>query len=195
MAKLTDSQLSVLSKAAAREDGVALTPQGMGKAAATKVGSSLVARKLMREVRSKLGMPIWREMDGKNFSLVITRAGRNAIGVADDATASDHSAPKATRPRAAPETAKVSAAAQPEQRSIDGAPRPGSKQALVVDMLCKSDGASLDALIKATGWLPHTTRAALTGLRKRGYSVERVRDESKGSLYRIAEKPMVTVGA
>jgi hypothetical protein len=140
-------------------------------------------------------MPIWREMDGKNFSLVITRTGRNAIGVADDATASDHSAPKATRPRDAAETTKASAAAQPEQSSIDGAPRPGSKQALVVDMLRKSDGASLDALIKATGWLPHTTRAALTGLRKRGYSVERVRDETKGSLYRIAEKPMVTVGA
>ena len=102
---------------------------------------------------------------------------------------------KATRPRAAAETAKASAAAQPEQHSIDGAPRPGSKQALVVDMLRKDDGASLDALIKATGWLPHTTRAVLTGLRKRGYSVERVRDETKGSLYRIAEKPMVMVGA
>ena len=149
----------------------------------------------MREIRSKPGMPIWREMDGKNFSLVITCAGRNALGAADDATASDHSAPKATRPRAAAETAKASAAAQPEQHSIDGAPRPGSKQALVVEMLRKDDGASLDALIKATGWLPHTTRAALTGLRKRGYSVERVRDETKGSLYRIAEKPMVTVGA
>ena len=56
-------------------------------------------------------------------------------------------------------------------------------------MLSKDDGASLDALIKATGWLPHTTRAALTGLRKRGYAVERVRDESKGSLYRIVEMP------
>jgi len=195
MPKLTDSQLIVLSKAAARDDGAAVAPQGMGKAPAAKVGSSLIARKLMREIRSKPGMPIWREMDGRNFSLVITRAGRNAIGVADDATASDHSAPKATRPRAAPETAKASAAAQPEQRSIGGAPRPGSKQALVVDMLRKDDGASLDALIKATGWLPHTTRAALTGLRKRGYSVERIRDETKGSLYRIAEKPVVTVGA
>ncbi len=195
MPKLTDSQLIVLSKAAARDDGAAVAPRGMGKAPAAKVGSSLITRKLLREIRSKPEMPIWHEMDGKNFSLVITRAGRNAIGVADDATASDHSAPKATRPRAAAETAKASAAAQPVLRSIDGAPRPNSKQALVVDMLRKSGGASLDALIKATGWLPHTTRAALTGLRKRGYSVERVRDETKGSLYRIAERPMVTVGA
>jgi Protein of unknown function (DUF3489) len=196
MPNFTDSQLIVLSKAAARDDGAAVTPRGMDKAPAAKVGSSLIARKLMREIRSKPGMPIWREMDGKNFSLVITRTGRNAIRVADDATASHHSATKVAQLDAASKARKASgAAAQPELRSIDGAPRPGSKQALVVDMLRKSDGASLDALIKATGWLPHTTRAALTGLRKRGYSVERVRDETKGSLYRIAEKPMVTVGA
>jgi hypothetical protein len=35
--------------------------QGIGKAAAAKVGSSLVARKLMREIRAKPGMPVWRE--------------------------------------------------------------------------------------------------------------------------------------
>jgi hypothetical protein len=196
MAKLTDSQLIVLSKAAAREDGVALTPQGMGKAAATKVGSSLVARKLMREVRSKLGMPIWREADGKSFSLVITRAGRDASGIEDNETGSDLTDPKAARLSTAANTRNQSAAAaQPEQRAIDGAPRPGSKQALVVEMLSTDDGASLDALIEATGWLPHTTRAALTGLRKRGYSVERVRNEGKGSLYRIVEKPRVMIGA
>jgi hypothetical protein len=40
-------------------------------------------------------------------------------------------------------------------------------------------------MVGATGWLPHTTRAALTGLRNRGYSVERIRHETKGSLYRI----------
>jgi hypothetical protein len=53
----------------------------------------------------------------------------------------------------------------------------------------------LDALVKATGWLPHTTRAALTGLRKRGFLIERVRDEGKGSLYRIVEKPGAAIGA
>jgi len=43
MPKLTASQLIVLSKAAARDDGAAVTPQGMGKAPAAKVGSSLIA--------------------------------------------------------------------------------------------------------------------------------------------------------
>jgi hypothetical protein len=68
--KLTDNQLIVLSKAAGRDDGVAVAPRGMGKSAAGKIGSSLVARKLMREIRSKAGMPIWREEDGKNVSLL-----------------------------------------------------------------------------------------------------------------------------
>jgi hypothetical protein len=61
MAKLTDTQLIVLSKAAARDDGLATIPEGLNKAAASKVGASLVTRKLMREVQSKPDMPVWRE--------------------------------------------------------------------------------------------------------------------------------------
>jgi hypothetical protein len=148
MPKLTDSQLIVLSKAAGRNDGAAVVPRGMGKAAARKIGSSLVAHKLMREIQSKAGMPIWREDNKKNVSLVITRAGRDAIGIGDDMTASDRSPPKAS--------AIAKASAQSELRSTNGGPRPGSKQALVIEMLSREDGASLDALIKATGWLPHT---------------------------------------
>ena len=186
MAKLSDNQLIVLSKAAARDDGVAVAPHGMRKAAAAKVGSSLVARKLMRESRSKPGMPVWREAEGKNISLVITRAGRNAIGV-DDMIPSDHSALEATRASAAVKTQKAGVAEQLEQHSIGAAPRAGSKQALIVDMLSKEVGVTIDALIKATGWLPHTTRAALTGLRKRGFAVERIPREPGGSLYRITD--------
>jgi Protein of unknown function (DUF3489) len=195
MLKLTDSQLIMLSTAAARDDGAAVAPQGMGKAAAAKVGSSLVARKLLRELRSKPGMPIWRKNHGKNVTLVITRAGRDAIAVGDDMTAPDRPTAETVGASAAAKAPPAKTAAQAEPRTIDGAPRPGSKQALVVEMLCADDGASLDGLVKATGWLPHTTRAALTGLRKKGFLVERVRDESKGSLYRIVEKPGAAIGA
>ena len=86
MAKLTDTQLIVLSKAARRKDGVARVPDQMNKAAAAKVGASLVVRRLMREIRAKPGMPVWRmDDDGRRISLIITRSGRNAIGVEDDA--------------------------------------------------------------------------------------------------------------
>jgi hypothetical protein len=53
-------------------------------------------------------------------------------------------------------------------------------------MLSKKSGATLEALVEATSWLPHTTRAALTALRKRGYTVLLERQDGKPSLYRIA---------
>src|SRR4051812_20822935 len=65
-------------------------------------------------------------------------------------------------------------------------PREGSKQALVVGLLSQPKGASLNDLIAATGWLPHTARAALTGLRRRGFAIERVPGDDGRSLYRIA---------
>ena len=65
-------------------------------------------------------------------------------------------------------------------------PRPGSKQALVVELLSRPEGASLDDLVGATGWLPHTARAALTGLRRRGFAIERAPAEDGRSVYRVA---------
>jgi hypothetical protein len=49
----------------------------------------------------------------------------------------------------------------------------------VIEMLSTPNGARLKALIEAIGWLPHTTRAVLSGLRKRGYSVDRKQPDSK----------------
>jgi hypothetical protein len=169
MTKLTDSQLIVLSAAAAREDGLAVVPAKMNKAAASKVGSSLVVRKLMREVKAKRGTPVWWEdANGRPTSLIITKAGRNAIGVSDTRLSGK------TRPVEKPALKPV----------VANSLRAGSKQALVIGMLNDSRGVTLDALVGATGWLPHTTRAALTGLRKKGFSIERFR-QSDASHYRI----------
>jgi Protein of unknown function (DUF3489) len=64
--------------------------------------------------------------------------------------------------------------------------RRGPKIDDVVKMLSRPDGATIDAIVTATGWLPHTTRAALTGLRKRGYAIERSRSgEGGSSVYRL----------
>jgi hypothetical protein len=41
----------------------------------------------------------------------------------------------------------------------------------VIALLEQEQGATLAELIAATGWLPHTTRAALTGLRKKGHAI------------------------
>jgi len=68
----------------------------------------------------------------------------------------------------------------------DPAVRAGSKRALIITLLQRTEVATLDDLIAATGWLPHTTRAALSGLRKSGMVIDRSRpDQSTVSFYRI----------
>lgn len=66
--------------------------------------------------------------------------------------------------------------------------RKGSKQQLVVEMLSAAEGASIPELMAATNWLPHSTRAVLSRLRKDGYSLDRQRAEG-GTRYRITDKP------
>lgn len=46
-----------------------------------------------------------------------------------------------------------------------------TKQTQLAALLVRDEGATLDQMIAATGWLPHTTRAALTGLKKKGYAI------------------------
>jgi hypothetical protein len=50
---------------------------------------------------------------------------------------------------------------------------PAPKIAQVIALLERTEGASLEEMVAATGWLPHTTRAALTGLRKKRYEIAR----------------------
>ena len=65
-------------------------------------------------------------------------------------------------------------------------PRVGSKLDRLLGMVSTDKGATLDELTGATGWLPHTARAALTGLRKRGYDVRLVRgDRETAAVYRV----------
>ena len=66
-------------------------------------------------------------------------------------------------------------------------PATGSKSAAVVALLERENGATLAELITSTGWLPHTTRAALTGLRKKGHVIERSKRGDE-TCYRIAPR-------
>lgn len=75
---------------------------------------------------------------------------------------------------------QVAPAAQPEE--------PASKSAMVLALLERPEGATLDQLVAATGWLPHTTRAALTGLRKKGHVVESLKPSDDPRIYRVTGK-------
>ncbi len=63
-----------------------------------------------------------------------------------------------------------------------------TKTAKVQAMLQRPSGATLDAICKATGWQPHSARAALSGLRKTGLQIERTTGEgSAAAVYRIVD--------
>jgi hypothetical protein len=51
------------------------------------------------------------------------------------------------------------------------AAKPATKSAIVIGLLTRNEGATLEAMVAATGWLPHTTRAALTSLKKKGITI------------------------
>jgi hypothetical protein len=89
---------------------------------------------------------------------------------------------KASAPRTAVNKLPEAHRAGKDQGEDSTACRPG-KQGLVVDMLAHSDGASLDELISATGWLPHSTRAVLSRLRKGGYQIDRRRQDGSTRYY------------
>lgn len=195
MSKFTETQLALLSGAAQRDDSVVVMPDHLKGSAAAKVAKVLLGKGLIEEVLAKRGMPTWRrdEKEGQSYALVITGGGRAAINREAEAE-EDGSDKIPDRPTAAPARKRPSksprarggrsAGKTPRKKSAE-APRDGTKQALLIKMLQRSKGATLDDLTKATDWLPHTTRAALTGLRKRGYRIERERDGDKKAVYRI----------
>ena len=60
-----------------------------------------------------------------------------------------------------------------------------SKVELVFGLMKRPEGATIAQLVAATGWLPHTTRAALTGLKKKGHVVTSEKLEGEGRVYRV----------
>ena len=71
---------------------------------------------------------------------------------------------------AAAELIPASSAAVPAPATPSTA-KPPSKARQLAALVVRDEGATLDQMIAATGWLPHTTRAALTGLKKKGYVI------------------------
>ncbi|MGA0598826.1 DUF3489 domain-containing protein [Enterovirga sp. CN4-39] len=78
----------------------------------------------------------------------------------------------------------------PRQKRVNGetdaTPRPATKQTMILDLLRRGEGASIGELMDATGWLPHTTRAALSRLRSAGTALTRSTRADGTGTYRIA---------
>ncbi len=187
--KLTDMQLILLATACQRDDGSIIpSPPTLDNkmARVRKSITGLIKRGLATETDAGHETQLWREEDDRHIGVFITDTGRATIEVgdlSDDApTIESHALPAGTVPP--PHVSIESELCTPD---ITAAPatRPGTKQAVVVDLLRSDAGASLSELTGVTGWLPHTTRAALTSLRKRGFAIATEKVEGL-TRYRIA---------
>jgi hypothetical protein len=155
-------------------------------AALSKVSAKLVKLGLACEIEAKSGAQIWRRDDaGQGYALKLTAAGLKALA-ADEGSQGSTERNEASRPQAKNGVSSDEGGHPAARVAI---PRDGSKLALVIELLRRADGATIADLTQATGWLPHTTRAALTGLRKRGYAVIRERIGVGDSVYRISGAP------
>lgn len=74
------------------------------------------------------------------------------------------------------------------QNNRPSAPTPSSKKDQVIALLRRNGGATLSEITEATGWLPHSARAVLTGLRKKEFTVERTRADGV-TRYAITAEP------
>jgi hypothetical protein len=183
--KLSDAQLAMLNTAAKREDRCLAPPPSLRGAQIAKSGEKLTAAGYVREVKAKASVPIWRRDSaaGSAFALKLTSVGMKVVSAADGPLLKD-------KPTGGDEKlAAIEQAAEPRPAMAvrsQSEPRATSKIAAVIGWLSRAEGATLAELIATTRWLPHTTRAALTGLRKRGYVLTLDRsDGQRGSVYRI----------
>ena len=193
MPKLTDAQLVILSAAGQRDGGAVLPlPKSLkiNKAAAAKTIKSLMNRGLVTEKPAARDDDVWRETeDGRRRKLVITDAGLAAIGVgADEESDTQSPAAKARLKKRKPRTGRSAPGRQTKTETSPPTVRQGTKQALLIDLLKRKDGATIDEFVDATGWQPHSVRGAISGALKKklGLTVNSKVIEGRGRVYRIA---------
>lgn len=179
MTKLSETQSLILTAGAQHPDNLALPlPKGLAGAAAKMAVGKMIDRGWLQEAEANLrrGEPLWRETgDGHGTTLVVTDAGLLAIGIE----------PVVAQTMAA---IRERAKAEPEPEPKVPTPRTGTKQALLIAMLQAPEGATMEKITTATGWLPHTARGAMSGAlgKKLGLVVTSAKEEDRGRVYRIS---------
>ena len=179
MPRLTDTQSIILSRAATRPGNLAMPlPEGLHGAAAQKAVTAMITRGWLEEVDADIrrGEPLWRETgDGHGTTLIATEAGLEAIGIE----------PVAASAVASLRKAKPHADAEPAPKPV--AIRPGTKQAQIIALMQRPEGAPIAEIVEATGWLAHSARGLISGALKKKLNLpitsEKV--EGRGTVYKL----------
>jgi hypothetical protein len=174
--KLTDAQVALLRSGLERADHCVVPPT-VKAASVKKSAAKMIDAGWLKEIRAKPGSPVWRTdaETGASYSLKLTAAGLKVIpandvqGTTSDPTPSMPCDDEGKDRTKAPALKSEGQDAQSLRPSI----REGSKLAAVMAMLAREGGVTIDELSATMKWLPHSTRAVLTGLRKRGVLVAR----------------------
>jgi Protein of unknown function (DUF3489) len=203
MTKLSDTQAVILANASQSFDGNVLPlPGSLRGGAQAKVIGALLKRGLIEERTIDSIQPpdaslnrVWRQDDdGRSILLYITKAGLAAIGCEpEDANAATEGAADgqeaggvtvdATPAEGAPAANTAAEGAEPKERKA----RAGTKQAMLIEMLRSPDGATIEEIVAATGWQPHTVRGAIAGALKKklGLDVTSEKVDGRGRVYRL----------
>ena len=217
MTKLSDTQSIILSAAAQRADGNVLPlPGSLRGGAAAKVVGALLARGLIREQvidsprKADAAMNrVWRnlpEPDGRGVLLFITAAGAEAIGTESETvryafnegtnSAGEPAAGAPTRANETPVEDTPKRRGRPRKAAPTGADvapapktRDGTKQAQLIAMLRRKEGATIAQITEAFGWEPHTVRGAFAGALKKKLGLTVTSEKIEGTrVYRLASE-------
>ncbi|CAM3105885.1 Protein of unknown function [Paracoccus aminovorans] len=186
MTKLTETQTIILSAGAQRPDNIALPlPKGLAGAAAKMAVTRMIGHGWLQEVDANLhrGEPLWRETgDGHGTTLVVTEAGLLAIGI-EPAVASAVAGAQNTKPTPKP-APTLDAADTMKPVAI----RVGTKQAQIIAMLQRPDGATVAEMVEATSWQAHSVRGMISGSLKKklGLPIASEKVEGRGTVYSLA---------
>lgn len=190
MPKLTDTQTIILSRAATRPDNLAMPlPEGLHGAAAQKAVTAMITRGWLEEVEADLRRhePLWRETgDGHGTTLIATEAGLAAIGIEPVVANTMTNLRKAKLDRAStPQSAPEIWADPKAPKAI--AIRTGTKQAQIIALLQRPEGASISEIVDATGWLPHSARGLISGglKKKLGLPITSEKVQGRGTVYKL----------
>ncbi len=190
MPKLTDTQTIILSRAATRPANLAMPlPEGLHGAGAKMAVNRMITNGWLEEVDANLrrGEPLWRETgDGHGTTLIATEAGLAAIGI-EPVVATTMTNLRKAKLQLTSAPKKLIEASPDADAPKPVAIRAGTKQAQIIALLQRPEGASLGEIVEATGWLPHSARGLISGglKKKLGLPITSQKLDQRGTVYRL----------